>query len=341
MTLLGQIIRIFASRMLAIYLLVIVSGILAFITILEARETDPPTPFPLYQSWPFFSLLALLSLSMVFVYARRQYFRARNWAGISAHYGLVLVLLGGLISHMGGTDGYVSLEEKQATSEYMGRTPVLVLESDNLRRRVDLGAAEDLTGVVATGPQGREFEIVEHKPSTSISGHDHGRMTPLMVKVSDPEGGEPLWLRAEGPVVEIGPVRARLTALRPLGFTLTLLDATEIRWPASNTPRAYYSTIRVDDPDEGVSREWMVETNDPFCYRGFRFYQDSMGTGGVSSGFHVSRDPGLLWVTIGIVMFGLGLTVVFVQRFIRDPLASRGRENPEEPPPLPETGGAG
>jgi hypothetical protein len=336
--------RFFVSRTFGLVIHVVLPIVLILVTIAEARAIDPPTPFPAYLSWWFIVLLGVFCLNILGVFLRPAMLRLDRWPNQFVHQGLVLVLVGSAVTYLASEEGFVRLPEGRTTDSYFGDEPQLVLEAERLRRRVEIDDIDDIAGRVFEAPGGERFQAVRTLPSAKRDPEDESRIVPdqdgrsprglLLRRMAD---GTAFWIFMEGPPSTVGPARVSLTRRRRLGFRLTLLEATRIDWPASGTPRAYYSRVRIDDPDRGLSREWMVETNAPLSYGGFRFYQSTMepGPGASISGFQVKRDPGLLWVTIGICLFGLGLLVLFARKFVRDPLAAR-RERRRVLPTPPE-----
>jgi len=317
------------GRTSALVIMSVLAVTMAAITVFEAKEINPPTPFPMYQSWWFYGLLVLFCASILVVCLGRGQLRLEKWPLVTMHLGLVVLLVGGYLSYLGGIRGMLDLEENHSSDTYEGETPQLVIERDDFRRRVELASVEAADGLVVEGPGGGRYEVTtalesvkRKEDGTGLVRDPSGRgPSALFLK---PEEGPGAWLVREGAPAAVGKAKARLTWRRPLGFTVTLLDARQVNWAASRTPRAYYSWIRIDDPDRNFSREWLVETNSPLVYRGYRFYQSGMPSG-VRSIFQVTRDPGLLWVTIGVCLTGLGLLVTYALRFVRDPLVRRRR----------------
>jgi len=331
------------GRLFAVVIMSVLAVVMAIITFVENMRINPPTPFPWYQSWWFYSLLALFCVSICVVMLTRDQFRLRRWPLFAVHFGLVIVLLGGFLSWLGGTRGYLQIERGKTATHFRGESPLLVVENENLRRRVDLGDLEDSEGEVVEGPRGGEYEIAEVLISARSGGD--GKMVPdrsgrghLAVLVRTADGESEAWITREGAAAKLGGAEVRLTWQRPLGFSVTLLEAREERYPASRTPKSYYSWVRIDDPDELASREFIVETNSPLVYKGFRFYQSSM-TANRASGFQVTRDPGLVYVTVGICLHFIGMLVLYGRRFVAGPLQRRAQlaspaEAPVAPPPL-------
>ena len=103
----------------------------------------------------------------------------------------------------------------------------------------------------------------------------------------------------------------------PLGFSLTLKDFVEDKYPGSMMAAGYASFVLMDDPEQGIQgREIEISMNNTLVHRGFKFFQSSfrkpeqMG-GAETTILSVNNDPGHLVVYVGSVFLVLGLMTVF------------------------------
>jgi cytochrome c biogenesis protein ResB len=98
---------------------------------------------------------------------------------------------------------------------------------------------------------------------------------------------------------------------------------------ADGTTKKLWSRLAVVKDGQDVQKKEIV-VNDPLLYSGFRFYQSNYGASGRSTELEVSHEPGQWGVWSGVILMGIGLTLVFylVHRRIwivpvRDPMTGK------------------
>jgi cytochrome c biogenesis protein len=99
---------------------------------------------------------------------------------------------------------------------------------------------------------------------------------------------------------------------RALPFDLRCEAAGEESYPDGTTKKLWSRLAVVKDGREVREKEIVV--NDPLLWSGFRFYQSNYGTNGASGHFtelEVSHEPGQWAVWSGVILLGIGLTLVF------------------------------
>ncbi len=72
----------------------------------------------LFQSWWFNLLLAVMALSLALVLIKRKPFRFTQAGFLFSHSGVILILIGGLIGRIFGTEGFIELQEGKSAAEY-------------------------------------------------------------------------------------------------------------------------------------------------------------------------------------------------------------------------------
>jgi|GEM_PF-2389268 len=155
-----------------------------------------------------------------------------------------------------------------------------------------------------------------------------GNMPAARLRLEQKGVVEQVWLRlGQRKPVQVGE-RTLLVSMEqkrvPLGFSLTLKDFVEDRYPGTAMAAGYASFVVLNDPQQGVSdKEIEISMNNTLVHRGFKFFQSSFsrnpGMGGMMGGapvettiLSVNNDPGHLVVYVGSLFLVLGLMVVFM-----------------------------
>ncbi len=71
----------------------------------------------LFHTPAFLTLLGLLAGSMVLLVIKRHAWRPPEWGNLFAHVGVAVVILGGLVGLLGGTKGFIDLQEGQTARQ--------------------------------------------------------------------------------------------------------------------------------------------------------------------------------------------------------------------------------
>jgi hypothetical protein len=98
---------------------------------------------------------------------------------------------------------------------------------------------------------------------------------------------------------------------RYMPFTMTLKDFTHERYPGTNIPKNFQSTVRLQNLQTGEDREVLIYMNHPLRYMGRTFFQASYGKNDTMSVFQVVENPGWLLPYISFVLMAIGLCVHF------------------------------
>lgn len=148
-----------------------------------------------------------------------------------------------------------------------------------------------------------------------------GEMPALRLRLEQDGVVEQKWLRMgqrkpvklDGKVWLIGLEQQRV----PLGFSLTLKDFVEDRYPGTMMAAGYASFVTLEDPEQGIQgREIEISMNNTLVHRGYKFFQSSFRRSQFQGGpettiLSVNKDPGHLVVYVGSLFLTLGLIVVF------------------------------
>lgn len=100
-----------------------------------------------------------------------------------------------------------------------------------------------------------------------------------------------------------------------LPFSLTLKEFSIEYYEGSRAASDYSSTVRLDDPDAGVSATHTISMNNILKYHGYRFYQASYDEDGQGSLLSVSHDPWGVGITYtGYILLLISLAGFFFQK---------------------------
>lgn len=112
--LLGQTLRWFASLKLAVLLLVGIAVVLAVATVLESANGREFTQWHVYQNPWFMALLGLLALNVLAATILRFPWRRGQRGFLLTHAGVLVLLIGAMLTFAAGIEGQLALEEGQS-----------------------------------------------------------------------------------------------------------------------------------------------------------------------------------------------------------------------------------
>jgi hypothetical protein len=94
-------------------------------------------------------------------------------------------------------------------------------------------------------------------------------------------------------------------------FTMHLKDFRFDRYPGTEIPKNFESTVRIVDPEHNVDREVRIWMNNPLRYRGETYYQASYKPDESGTVLQVVQNPSWLIPYISCVLVTLGLLIHF------------------------------
>jgi hypothetical protein len=184
-------------------------------------------------------------------------------------------------------------------------------------------------------PYGQSFAItvIDYLPHARINA----RFIPVSVPASQKEKPEAaaevsitvdgqtqtLWLQRNNPqgrtiVTPKGLLQVALGyADAPLGFGLKLLKFNREVNPGGVGNASFASTVRLQDPHQGIDEERVISMNEPLTYQHITFYQSSFQEaeqGPPVSVFSVAHDPGRWLKYAGCLMICFGIAIMFYMR---------------------------
>lgn len=259
------------------------------------------------------------------------------------HAGLLIMLIGGAITHYYGEESYLTLwegESSNVVNSYhewelaVWKTDgpvrdVVAIDSKNLQPGERLTFAPlPVTLEVeryhgnARAYQSRSGELpwlssfnisrieaasLEKEPTQNTAAGIFIVSAPDMEPAKVLLFGEdtaPLIINVDGDEYALGLRHKR----RPLPLLITLLDFQKQLHPGTSTPKSFSSLVEVQA--DGITRTLTISMNKPLRHRGYTLYQQSYREtpeGGEASTFAVAHNYGRLlpYVSTGIVFFGM------------------------------------
>jgi hypothetical protein len=120
----------FASLKLAVILLVALAGILATATFYESLYDTKTAQYLVYKSPLFALFLTFLGINLLCSALMRYPWKKSQTGFVVTHSGIIIILLGSLVTMYNGVDGSVALEEGETSERIMIDEPVLYFGRD-------------------------------------------------------------------------------------------------------------------------------------------------------------------------------------------------------------------
>jgi hypothetical protein len=272
---------------------------------------------------------------------------------VMIHAGLLIMLIGGAITHYYGEESYLSLWENESSNvaNSYHEWELAVWKRDGVLRDVHAIDAKDLQPgeMLAFAPTPITVEVERYygnarayqKPGESLphlSALNINRIEParpekepsqntaagiFTVRAPDMEPTQvllfgddvaPLIIPVNGEEYSIGLRHTR----RPLPLIVTLLDFRKELHPGTQTPKSFSSLVEIQA--DGITRQLTISMNKPLRHRGYTLFQQSYREtpdGRESSTFAVTHNVGRLlpYVSTGIIV--LGMIVHFIAMLVK------------------------
>jgi energy-coupling factor transporter transmembrane protein EcfT len=223
--------RILISLQLAVVLLLLLTLSLIIATTLESRWDTPTAQFYVYRAPWFAFLLLMLGVNILAVALSRFPWKRRHIPFLSAHLGILLLLLGSWVTRQHGVDGLMRVQEAEKQSVAEIDEPQLILRSPQQTRIVPIPWRPPHTGFQPMAlPYGLSVEeylsraepVYSFEPSTTEQARP---AVQLKFTTKRAMGGMPamaasheLWLwegAEEWQSSDAGPARVMLGGARP------------------------------------------------------------------------------------------------------------------------------
>jgi len=104
-------------------------------------------------------------------------------------------------------------------------------------------------------------------------------------------------------------------AMRPVPFSVKLLDFRKTDYPGTEMAAAFESDVELSDPGRGVTLKKKISMNNPLKYRGYSLFQSSYVQGPKETTIlSVRNDPGVPFVYAGFLIVLAGVITLFTSR---------------------------
>ncbi|MFH2003087.1 MAG: cytochrome c biogenesis protein ResB [Planctomycetota bacterium] len=112
------VLRFLSSKAMTVLLMSVMAIVMAMITVFEAFDGSGVTPFPLYYSFWFILLLALVWLNLLLNLFKASMWRQRRLPLTAAHFGFLLIMTGGYLTYALGVRGNLNIMEGDTGSVF-------------------------------------------------------------------------------------------------------------------------------------------------------------------------------------------------------------------------------
>lgn len=309
------------------------------------RSNKVPGSFPFPGGW----LLGNLILTNLIIAHFQRFNLSKQKIGLFfIHSGLILLLVGEGVTALMAEESMMSIDEG-SSSNYSEdiRHPelafvdtsdpkvdtVTVIPEGQLRKQ---GLIQDerlpfdvkidrffKNSVMERSPDGNGF-IAQDAPEVSGASASGGQidmpsaLVTLYKKGSSEEVGSfttSVWLKSAHGITAAGenkPYEMSLRFARSYKpFALFLKDFTFDRYPGTEIPKNFASTVQIMDPQNNVDREVKIWMNHPLRYQGETYYQASYKPDESGTVLQVVQNPGWLIPYLSCILVTLGLLLQF------------------------------
>jgi ResB-like family protein len=351
-----KVLRRLGSLKLAVILLAILTVVLAMATFLEAAGGRELALWYVYNHIWFILLLAVLSLNIAAAMAARFPWKLRHAGFLLAHLGLLAVLAGSIQTFFFGMEGQVSIVEGATADTMLmtadsqisvswiegekeislgfpfrtgpvdwrdGRTEYLG-ESDGIAITVLKFYRYAQARMTSDDDNPRDGQGATFRSITPSDPDSSGLEGAVLIELSASGKKEKVWLRRQDPKygykMVTGDSRPLLITfgydVRPLGFSLELIDFKRGKNPGGMGNASFASTVRLINKAAGISYEKEISMNSPLTHGKFTFYQSSYRDLGdrEMSFLSAAYDPGRFLKYLGSVMICLGAAIMLCRR---------------------------
>jgi len=109
--------KFFASLQLAVFSLLLLSGVLAYATVMGSYYGMRGSQILVYQRWWFVGVLLLLGINVLCAALIRYPWKLRQTGFVVTHLGIIVILVGSFVTQQFGMDGNMPIPEKKQSSE--------------------------------------------------------------------------------------------------------------------------------------------------------------------------------------------------------------------------------
>ncbi len=300
---------------------------------------------------------SLLLLNLIAAHIKRFTFTKNKIGIFMVHAGLILLLLGQLLTDMLSRESvlHLRLGEAKNYSEESRRFELAVVDTTNPEMNNVVAIPEEVLASQkliqnAKLPFGIEVKkyyanselatnqqpMFDPSPATQGSGvglavkarakvtsTDLRDVPTVAVELKSPEGSLGQWLVSGHLGVQSFSLGNRTfqIMLRPMRhyepFSLQLLKFNHAVYQGTDIPKDFSSRVRLLRPATGEDRETLIYMNNPLRYGGETFYQASFDQDDAGTVLQVVHNPSWLTPYLSCSLMGLGMVVQFLSHLIR------------------------
>src|SRR3954468_9832267 len=204
----------------------------------------------------------------------------------------------------GGTIEHNSLPFRIAVRHYY--------QNSRLQMAREAGGAQQ--PIANKGP-GAQVVVEPLARSTGVNDRD---VVSAAVEIFAPEGSLGTWLVSDAlaaPQTFSSGGRNWQLTMRPARYykpySVTLQKFTHEKYPGTEIPKNFASTVTLVDPERSVNRNVLVYMNHPLRYRGDTYYQAGFERDDRTSILQVVRNPSFIAPYVACIVVAAGLLVQF------------------------------
>ena len=297
------------------------------------------------------TLGAILLVNLIAAHVARFRFTWKKTGILILHSGLILLLLGQLVTSFSEEESQLQLDEGQtknySESPYFDELAIIDRSQPDSDRVISVPASRLVKGAVIPLPiSGLELQVDDAFENAALispnqlpsPSYPHFRLGPMAIAVAvaktykQDERNEPaaaVSLRQGGNVIGSWTLASGFPqpkdfkvssapysiVLRPKRyyrpFSITLEQFQHDRYAGTDIAKNFSSKVRLMDPAVHENREALIYMNHPLRYAGLTFYQAGFGNNDHTTVLQVMKNPSWLVPYISCGMMTLGLVIQF------------------------------
>ena len=303
-----------------------------------------------------YTLGGILLVNLVAAHVSRFKLSWKKTGILILHSGLILLLIGQLVTSVFEEESQVQLDQGQtksySESPYLDELAIIDSSGANTDEVISVPASRLARGRSISLPgAGLTLQVNDFYENAALVGpnqlpsenYPHLRVGPMAVAVPIPrtykqdernqpaasvslmQNGQQIgsWSLASGfpqPIQFRAGPKPFAIVLRPKRyyrpFSITLEEFRHDRYAGTEIAKNFSSKVRLVDPSVHENREALVFMNHPLRYAGLTFYQAGFGNNDATTVLQVMKNPSWLVPYISCGMMALGLVIQFGMHLI-------------------------
>lgn len=296
--------------------------------------------------WPGGYLLGtVLLVNLIAAHVKRFELSRKKLGIFIVHAGLILLLLGQLLTELLQVESYMRISEGQTKnySESGRKNEFAVIDHSNPKEDYVVSIPEKVisrTSELATPALPFKIKVASYYPNSAphtnttpqrevtiekaplVTAMDDRNMATANVEVQTDEGVKgpftvSMW--TQSPMFTYKGHEYEL-AVRPVRyykpFSIHLIDFKHETYKGTVVPKNFASRVQVARPDTGENREVLIYMNNPLRYAGETYYQAGFEPNDTGTILQVVRNPGWLTPYVACTLVGAGLLVQFLSHLV-------------------------